>query len=110
MLPARPGGSQPRIRRMDVERYRSRGDDDEKGVAIADWPRRPGAEPHGQAALHRDDGAMLIRVSHLTTYRYDTPVASVIQTLRLTPRNHDGQFIMSWRIDVSADCHIEQHE
>jgi transglutaminase-like putative cysteine protease len=55
-------------------------------------------------------GAMLIRVSHLTTYRYDTPAASVIQILRLTPRNHDGQFIISWRIDVSADCRLEQHE
>jgi transglutaminase-like putative cysteine protease len=53
---------------------------------------------------------MLIRVSHLTTYHYDTPASSVIQTLRLTPRNHDGQFVMSWRIDVSADCRLEQHE
>src|SRR5262249_49308005 len=53
---------------------------------------------------------MLIRVSHVTTYRYDTPATSVIQTLRLTPRNHEGQFVMNWRIDVSADCRLEQHE
>jgi transglutaminase-like putative cysteine protease len=53
---------------------------------------------------------MLIRVSHLTTYRYDAPATSVIQTLRLTPRNHEGQFVMNWRIDVSADCRLEQHE
>src|SRR5438445_2806491 len=55
-------------------------------------------------------GAMLIRISHLTTYRYDTPASSVIQILHLTPRNHEGQFVMNWRIDVSADCRLEQHE
>ena len=54
--------------------------------------------------------AMRIRVSHLTTYRYDTPAGSVIQTLRLTPRNHDGQYVTRWRIDVSADCRLNQHE
>jgi transglutaminase-like putative cysteine protease len=53
---------------------------------------------------------MRIRISHLTTYRYDTPAKSVIQTLRLTPRNHDGQFVTHWRIDVSADCRLNQHE
>jgi transglutaminase-like putative cysteine protease len=53
---------------------------------------------------------MLLRISHLTTYRYDTPASSVIQTLRLTPRNHDGQFVMNWRVDVSTDCKLEQHE
>ena len=53
---------------------------------------------------------MRIRVSHLTTYRYASPAASVIQTLRLTPRNHDGQYVARWRIDVSADCRLDQHE
>jgi transglutaminase-like putative cysteine protease len=53
---------------------------------------------------------MRIRVSHLTTYRYGTPATSVIQTLRLTPRNHDGQYVTYWRIDVSADCRLNQHE
>ena len=53
---------------------------------------------------------MLIRVSHLASYRYDTPASSVIQILRQTPRNHDGQFVLNWRIDVSADCRLEEHE
>src|SRR5437867_9096777 len=66
--------------------------------------------PHGQHARHRDDGRMLIRVSHVTTYRYGTPASSVIQVLRLTPRNHDGQFVMNWRIDVSANCRLDRHE
>jgi transglutaminase-like putative cysteine protease len=34
----------------------------------------------------------------------------VIQILRLTPRNHDGQYVVRWRIDVSADCRLDQHE
>jgi transglutaminase-like putative cysteine protease len=34
----------------------------------------------------------------------------VIQTLRLTPRNHDGQYVMAWRIDVSENCQLDQHE
>jgi transglutaminase-like putative cysteine protease len=53
---------------------------------------------------------MLIRVSHLASYHYDTPASSVIQILRQTPRNHDGQFVLNWRIDVSADCRLEEHE
>jgi transglutaminase-like putative cysteine protease len=53
---------------------------------------------------------MRIRISHLTSYRYGTPATSVIQRLRLTPRNHDGQYVARWRIDVSADCRLDQHE
>jgi transglutaminase-like putative cysteine protease len=53
---------------------------------------------------------MRIRVAHLTTYRYATPAGSVIQVLRLTPRNHDGQYVVRWRVDVSADCRLVQHE
>jgi transglutaminase-like putative cysteine protease len=54
--------------------------------------------------------AMRICVSHQTSYRYDAPAGSVIQMLRLTPRNHEGQYVVHWRIDVSADCRLEQHE
>src|SRR5712671_6086977 len=53
---------------------------------------------------------MRIRISHLTSYRYGTPATSVIQRLRLTPRNHDGQYVARWRIDVSVDCRLDQHE
>ena len=37
---------------------------------------------------------MRLRISHLTSYRYQTPATGVIQTLRLTPRNHDGQYVV----------------
>jgi transglutaminase-like putative cysteine protease len=53
---------------------------------------------------------MRIRIAHETVYRYDRPAKGVIQTLRLTPRNHDGQQVTYWRIDVSADCRLDQHE
>lgn len=53
---------------------------------------------------------MRIQISHETVYRYETPAAGVIQTLRLTPRNHDGQYVVDWRIDVSENCQLDQHE
>ena len=53
---------------------------------------------------------MRIYISHETTYRYQQPVRSVIQTLRLTPRNHDGQYVVNWRIDVSENCQLDQLE
>jgi transglutaminase-like putative cysteine protease len=53
---------------------------------------------------------MRICVAHETVYHYDPPCTGVIQTLRLTPRNHTGQYVVSWRIDVSADCRLEPHE
>lgn len=53
---------------------------------------------------------MRIRVSHKTVYRYDRPTTGVIQLLRLTPRNHDGQYVVRWSIDVSDDCRLDQYE
>jgi len=53
---------------------------------------------------------MRIRVSHETLYRYEAPPKGVIQTLRMTPRNHDGQYVVGWRIDASADCRLDAHE
>jgi transglutaminase-like putative cysteine protease len=54
--------------------------------------------------------AMRIRISHETVYRYEQPARGVIQTLRLTPRNHDGQYVENWRIDVSENCQLDQYE
>ena len=53
---------------------------------------------------------MRIQISHETVYRYEEPARGVIQTLRLTPRNHDGQYVENWRIDVSENCQLDQHE
>ena len=53
---------------------------------------------------------MRIHISHETLYRYEQPVNGVIQTLRLTPRHHDGQYVVDWRIDVSENCQLNQLE
>ena len=53
---------------------------------------------------------MRLRIAHSTVRRYDPPAAGVIQVLRLTPRNHDGQSVIRWRIDVSADVRLAAHE
>jgi len=47
---------------------------------------------------------MLIRVRHETTYRFGAPAKSAMQRLLVTPRNHDGQHVRQWRIDVDHDC------
>ncbi|NWG26777.1 MAG: transglutaminase family protein [Pseudorhodoplanes sp.] len=53
---------------------------------------------------------MHILISHDTVYRYREPPAGIVQTLRLTPRNHASQYVAWWRIDVSADCQLDAHE
>ncbi|WP_428030459.1 transglutaminase family protein [Ancylobacter sp.] len=53
---------------------------------------------------------MRIHVNHATIYSYDPPANGAIQTLRLTPRNHDGQYVVSWRIDVSEGCQLRAHQ
>jgi transglutaminase-like putative cysteine protease len=53
---------------------------------------------------------MRIRISHETIYRYDTPAKSAIEILRLTPRNHDGQYIVRWRLELNVDCRLDPFE
>ncbi|MDR3419643.1 MAG: transglutaminase family protein [Xanthobacteraceae bacterium] len=53
---------------------------------------------------------MRLRIAHRTVYRYDPPAAGMIQLLRLTPRNHEGQYVIGWRIDVSGDARLNTHE
>jgi transglutaminase-like putative cysteine protease len=53
---------------------------------------------------------MRLRIAHRNVYRYDPPAAAVIQVLRLTPRNHEGQYVVRWRIDISADARLAAHE
>ncbi len=53
---------------------------------------------------------MRISISHETVYRYETPANSAIEILRLTPRNHDGQYIVRWRIELNHDCKLDSFE
>jgi transglutaminase-like putative cysteine protease len=53
---------------------------------------------------------MRLRIRHGSIYRYDSAAKTVIQTLRLTPRNHNGQYVVNWRIEISEDCKLYSHE
>lgn len=46
---------------------------------------------------------MRIRIAHSIAYSYAEPVRQLRQVLRLTPRDHDGQHVMSWRIAPNID-------
>lgn len=49
---------------------------------------------------------MLLSVRHETTYAYEGVASQVTQTLRLTPRNHDAQEVLGWRISRSDGAPI----
>ena len=49
---------------------------------------------------------MRLRIRHETSYRYETPATRAIQILKLTPRGHDSQFVVAWRIDIDRDCRL----
>lgn len=53
---------------------------------------------------------MRIRITHETVYTYDTPAKSAIQLLRLTPRGHEGQTVLSWNIDVDHEAKLLRQE
>jgi transglutaminase-like putative cysteine protease len=50
---------------------------------------------------------MRLHVTHQSVFTYDTPASRAIQTLRLTPRGHDGQFVVNWRLDIDRDCRLD---
>jgi len=53
---------------------------------------------------------MRLRIAHSTICDYDPPATGAIQVLRLTPRNHEGQYVVRWRIDVTPDARLAAHE
>lgn len=53
---------------------------------------------------------MRLKLRHQTRYEYDSPARGVIQILRLTPRNHETQFVRRWRVEIDADCRLERGE
>lgn len=53
---------------------------------------------------------MRVRVQHETRYRYDAPVRALQQLLRLTPRDHDGHHVLSWRVEPSANGRLKAGE
>jgi transglutaminase-like putative cysteine protease len=53
---------------------------------------------------------MRISVAHSTVYRYEPAANGAVQVLRLTPRNHESQYVARWRIDVSPDAQLAARE
>ena len=53
---------------------------------------------------------MRIRVSHRTSYVYEHPARSLVQLLRLTPRRHEGQQVIRWRLDMDSDASLRKGE
>ena len=53
---------------------------------------------------------MLIKVSHECSFKFEPPIRSLIQVLRMTPRNSEGQHVLSWRIDVDRDSQLSSSE
>lgn len=45
---------------------------------------------------------MRLRISHTTTYDYDTPVAYALQQLRLTPKSTAFQTVLDWSTTVTG--------
>lgn len=45
---------------------------------------------------------MRLTVDHLTRYRYDTPVRSLVQSHRLTPSLFAGQKLIDWTVSVTG--------
>lgn len=45
---------------------------------------------------------MQLKITHVTTYSYDTPVHYALQQLRLTPRSGHGQTILNWESTITG--------
>jgi transglutaminase-like putative cysteine protease len=52
---------------------------------------------------------MRLYIRHRSEYLFSQPQARLVQLLRLTPGNHHGQSIVSWRIDVDRDARLKHH-
>jgi len=53
---------------------------------------------------------MRLSIRHQITYGFETPATAVVQTLRLTPRNYEGQHVVRWRLDVDRNCRLRSSE
>ncbi|MFS8038723.1 transglutaminase domain-containing protein [Xanthobacter sp. AM11] len=53
---------------------------------------------------------MRIRIRHEIIQRLDPGTRNMAVTVRLTPRAHEGQFILRWALDLSTDCRLSPQE
>jgi len=50
---------------------------------------------------------MRLKIYHTTEFSYESPASYAIQVLRLSPRDHKGQYVCDWRLEINADCKLE---
>lgn len=53
---------------------------------------------------------MRVRVRHEIVHALEPGVRTAIALIRVTPRNHDGQYVQRWSLDVEPDCRLYPHE
>lgn len=53
---------------------------------------------------------MRIRIRHEIIQRLDPGTRNLSVTVRLTPRAHEGQFILRWALDLNTDCRLSPIE
>src|ERR1700761_7173619 len=53
---------------------------------------------------------MRIRIAYETAYAYEAAPRSLIQVLRLTPRGHEGQRVVQWRLQADGDGRLRRGE
>lgn len=51
---------------------------------------------------------MRLKIHHSTQYRYGIPPNSLIEVLRLTPRNTASQSVRDWRLEASVDVALRR--
>jgi transglutaminase-like putative cysteine protease len=51
---------------------------------------------------------MRLSIKHKTHYSYESPANSLIQILRITPSDHDGQYIYDWNLHTSKDVRLSK--
>jgi transglutaminase-like putative cysteine protease len=47
-----------------------------------------------------------IEIEHITTYRFSTPQARLLQMMRVTPQSGGGQTVLDWSIDIDVDARL----
>ncbi|HEY8580568.1 MAG TPA: transglutaminase family protein [Beijerinckiaceae bacterium] len=53
---------------------------------------------------------MRLHVRHEIEQVFTPAAKGLNQILRLTPRSHEGQHVIAWRLDVDANCRVRQGE
>lgn len=53
---------------------------------------------------------MRVRVRHELVHTLRKGTRTAIATIRVTPRNHEGQYVQRWSLDVQPDTRLHPHE